>query len=309
MSEIVRETGFERHYVARWHSRVQISDKRRSGRPSKTSKNLVSSVKKLMNLRKRKSLRKVAGIIAGRGIATVSHETVRKAAHSAGLNAYRRRSKPRLTEKQRIARVEFARTHAKYNWRRVFFSDESTIVTHGKPNRQIDRIWATSADQVPPIEMQKYSSYVKFWGGIGYYGKSKLVVCEKPFNSKEYIRVLKKGLKHVDAQYGGAWELQQDGDKAHTSVETRRWMSKRRPAINVLEGWPSASPEPSPIENVWPVLKDNIAARNPRSRKQLIKFAHEEWNKLDLGFLRKLIDSVPRRLLELRRANGGPISY
>ena len=273
VAQIVRETGLERHFVMRWHSRSTAKNSGQGGRPKKVTPNLVASVKRVMERRTRQSLRKTAAVLSGRGIADVSHETVRKAAHQAGLNAYKRPSKPRLTDKQRLARLEFARTHAKYDWRRVFFSDETTIVTHGKPNRQIDRVWATSADQVPPVQTQKYSSYVKFWGGIGYNGKSALVVCEKPFDSDEYIRVLKKGLKNIDSQYNGPWVLEQDGDRAHTAAKTQQWLASRKHPVRVLQGTPSGSPDIWPIENLWPVLKDNIARREPKSKEDLIRIA------------------------------------
>jgi transposase len=309
VAQIVRETGFERRFVTRWHLRETVSDQPGRGRKKKVTPKLVQSVKRLMDRRNRQSVRKTAAVLSGRGIAHVSRETVRRVAHEAGLSAYKRPAKPRLTEKQRLARLEFARTHAKYDWRRVFFSDETTIVTHGKPNRQIDRVWAASADQVQPVQTQKYSSYVKFWGGFGYNGKSQLVICEKPFNSNEYIRVLKKGLRNVDSQYNRPWELEQDGDKAHTAANTLRYLASRTRPIKPLQGAPSGSPDIWPIENLWPVLKDNIARREPKSKKDLIRIAKQEWKKLDLDYLRTLVDSVPRRLLLVRRANGGPISY
>lgn len=306
---IMRETGLSAGFVQKWMHRSDPEDLERSGRPRKATQKVVSSIRRIMYGRRRRSLRHVVGILKKRTIANVSHETVRKAARAAGLKPYKRPTKPRMSKAQRAARVRFALQHANYDWRRVFFSDETTIVTHGKPNRQIDRIWVHSADEVPPVETQKYSSYVKFWGGIGYNGKSALVVCNKPFNSKEYIRVLKRGLVGVDAQYDGPWELQRDGDPAHTSAETLAWLARRNPPISVLEGWPSGSPDASVIENAWPVLKDNIAAREPRSKKDLIRIAKDEWSKLDLDFCRTLIDSMPRRLLLIRRAKGGPISY
>jgi transposase len=309
VSQIVRETGLERQFVTRWYSRTSTKEQLRKGRPKKVTPKVVQCVKRLMNCRSRQSVRKTASMLSGRGIIDISRETVRRVARQAGLTAYKRPSKPRLTDKQRLARLEFARSHAKYDWRRVFFSDETTIVTHGKPNRQIDRIWATSADQVPPVQTQKYSSYVRFWGGFGYFGKSELVVCDKPFNSDEYIRVLKKGLRNVDFQYDGPWELEQDGDRAHTAVKTLDYLVSRKHPVKVLQAMPSGSPDIWPIENLWPVLKDNIARREPKSKEDLIRIAKQEWKRLDLDFLRTLIDSLPRRLLLVRRANGGPISY
>lgn len=307
--EIMRATGFSVRFVRTWMNRSDPEDMSRSGRPRKATRKVVSSIRKIMYGRRRRSLRFVAGVVKVRKIADLSRETVRRAAHEAGLKAYKRPTKPRLTERQKAARLQFARTHANYDWTQVFFSDEATIVTHNLPNRQIDRIWVTSADEVPPQETVKYSSYVKFWGGFGYFGKSDLVVCRKPFNSDEYTRVLKLGLRGVDAQYDRPWELQQDGDKAHTSSKTLDWLASRDPPVSVLEGWPAASPDASPIENIWAVLKDRIAARAPRSQKELIKVAKDEWKKLDLDFCKTLIDSMPRRLLLIRRALGGPIAY
>src|SRR5256885_1793653 len=101
----------------------------------------------------------------------------------------------------------------------------------------------------------------------------------------------------------------QDGDKAHTSKKTMRWLAKRNPPVSALEGWPSQSPDANVVENLWAPLKNNFAERQPRSREELVRIAKEEWRKIDLDTCRKLIDSMPRRLLLIRRANGNPIKY
>jgi len=305
VAAIVRQTRLLEDFVRRWATRTSVADKPRTGRPRKVTKELVKKVKKTMEGRHRRSLRKVAAQLSA-SVARIAYTTVRHAAQQAGLKPYHKPKKPALTDAQRAVRLAFAKKYMAYDWRRVLFTDETTIQLHGVPNRQNDVVWAESATDVPPVATHKYSSFVKFWGGIGCHGSTKLVVTKKPFNSEEYQRVLEEGLAGVDAQFGGAWELLQDGDRAHTARATAEWLAARNPPVTVLEGWPANSPDINVVENVWAPLKDRIAARQPKSKEQLIKFARQEWAKLGPDDFRKLIDSMSRRLSLVR---GGPIKY
>jgi transposase len=305
---IQQQTGFGPHFIRTWYGRKSVERKAGSGRPTKLTAAVVKKVKKAMFGQRRRSLRKVSSKLKSEGV-DIGHVSVRTAAKKAGLKPYHRTRKPGLTDVQKERRLMFAKKYRKYDWKQVIFSDETTIALHTLPNRQIDVIWAESADQVPPVETHKYSSYIKFWGGIGYNGSTKLVVTKKPFNSLEYQRVLKEGLQGINKKYPHGWVLQQDGDRAHTSAETAKWMSNRKPSITVLQGWPANSPDLSIIENVWPLLKDSIAGREPKSTEQLIKFAKEEWSKLKPDFFKTLINSVPNRLSLVLKAKGGPIHY
>jgi len=75
--------------------------------------------------------------------------------------------------------------------------------------------------------------------------------------------------------------------------------------------WPSNSPDLNPIENLWHILRSNICKRKPqpKSHKDLIVALQEEWEKLDIEKVNRLIESMPRRLEAVIKAKGGATTY
>ena len=63
--------------------------------------------------------------------------------------------------------------------------------------------------------------------------------------------------------------------------------------------WPSNSPDINPIENLWSIIKRRVEKRRPTDLKELVKFLHEEWNKIDIVALVSLIKSMKSRCLTL----------
>ena len=101
--QIMRLTGFSPSFVQTWMHRSDTDDMARTGRPRKITKTVISKVKKIMYGRPRHSLRLVAGVAKKRRIAAISYETVRRAAHAAGLKSYKQAPNLRLTKTQKAS--------------------------------------------------------------------------------------------------------------------------------------------------------------------------------------------------------------
>jgi transposase len=75
--------------------------------------------------------------------------------------------------------------------------------------------------------------------------------------------------------------------------------------------WPPYSPDLSPIENLWAILKAKVHSEATTSKEELLARMWVIWNE-DPAIKRacsSLIESMPRRVLACIEANGGPIKY
>jgi hypothetical protein len=76
-----------------------------------------------------------------------------------------------------------------------------------------------------------------------------------------------------------------------------------------ISGWPSNSPDLNWQENVWEVLDQRVRKRKPTTIKGLKKVVKEEWERIDIGIVRKCIHSMPTRLKLVIAAKGGATKY
>ncbi len=74
-----------------------------------------------------------------------------------------------------------------------------------------------------------------------------LHVLEGTMNAERYIKVLEQQMLA-----SRQCVFQQDNAKPHTAAITTAWLRSRR--VWVLN-WPACSPDNSPIENIWRIIK------------------------------------------------------
>ena len=83
-----------------------------------------------------------------------------------------------------------------------------------------------------------------------------------------------------------------NNDPQHTSGVIKDWLKRKR--IQRL----ASPPYLSPIENLWNELERRVKKYQPKSTTELKLLLIQEWNKIELFVLEKLVDSVPSRLYE-----------
>jgi hypothetical protein len=63
--------------------------------------------------------------------------------------------------------------------------------------------------------------------------------------------------------------------------------------------WPTKSPDLNPIENVWGLLVRRVydGGRQVSTIEELKRAILHDWKALDKNYLRKFVDSMPKRCL------------
>ncbi len=137
------------------------------------------------------------------------------------------------------------------------------------------------------------------WGCISAYDMGSLHILEGTMNAERYIKVLEQHMLPSRRRL-----FQQDNAKPHTAAITTAWLRSRR--VRVLN-WPACSPDLSPIENIWRIIKRKIRQRRPQTLQQLETYIRQEWDQIPTPKLQKLKTSMPRCLRTvLKRRDATP---
>ena len=160
--------------VERWWRAEKLrksqETKLRFGRPK-----LLIITKSLGN--RGKSTREIARKLNNKGYC-ISHTAVYRYLRSdLGVTSFKRPKRPRLTEKMKMNRLNFAQIHKKWiteDWKKLMWSDKSPFQMFAIPNRQNDRVWAEKFDEVEPCVQVKFPAKIHAWGMMSHQALSQL---------------------------------------------------------------------------------------------------------------------------------------
>jgi hypothetical protein len=145
------------------------------------------------------------------------------------------------------------------------------------------------------------------WGCISYNGVGRLVFIEDTMDKYEYANILANNLQESAEEMGMNYYIfQHDNDPKHTSMYVKEFFEENE--IEVLK-WPSQSPDLNPIEHVWSHIKRELAGKNFRNKNELKEELVRLWKNIPKKLLEKLIDSMPKRIRSVLKANGKHTSY
>jgi transposase len=103
--------------------------------------------------------------------------------------------------------------------------------------------------------------------------------------SNGYTEMLKNHfVPRARTMFGEDFIFAQDNAPCHKAKASMEFFDENQ--VELLP-WPAASPDLNPIENLWAILKTNVAKRFPKTKAELEDFAIEEWLKIPQETIKK----------------------
>ena len=289
----------------------KTEDLPRTGRKKKLSSYNKKQIKKFVINNPKSTLSKIKNELD----LPVTLKTISNALHKMGFKAKYIKPKPKLSNKNIKDRKFFHLLYSKKNvnfWKKIIWSDESRFQLNS-PNCQI-KVWIGpknkySIQKKLPTALKYGKFTVHIWACFSKDFR-KLVFLDKNVNTKEYIKILQENIlkKVLVTSRNEGLIFQQDNATPHTSKKTSKFFLKNN--IEKLY-WPANSPDLSPIENIFGIIKNKI-----RQVENKIKTKSEFKSKIKQIFaqipkkiIENLIESMPKRIKELKKNNYYWINY
>jgi len=76
-----------------------------------------------------------------------------------------------------------------------------------------------------------------------------------------------------------------------------------------LLDWPSHSPDVNPMENIWALLKRNIAKKDAQNIDDLVEAIHFECTNFSSSVISNIFLSIYKRINLLIKSNGNTLAY
>jgi transposase len=259
----------------------------------------------------------------------VKANSIWRLTHEMGLRKWRKLNRPYLTPIHAAKRLAWALTYRHFtpeDWKRVFWSDETTI-ERGQgarkewkfipPKRQLEerdkgvQMTLSKGKQTKQMFWACFSGAPRKTGLIPLFGDPtatrKGITKEVVYNL--YRGILPTLLANEDAIF------QHDNAPTHTAYIVQQLL--REMNITVMD-CPPYSPDLNPIENLWGLLKADILKLRPWLREmpnnnetwaELVDAAQAAWEQLTIRHFINLAETMPHRVEEVILYEGWHTSY
>ena len=288
-----------------------------AGRPSKLSSRDKQSITRQITSGKLDNAVQATQFINSIIPNPVTSQTVRNVLKESGFYSATKKKVPMLKLVHRQKCLKFARYHENWtveDWKRVLWSDETKINRIGSDGKVY--IWkqcgeAISDRTTTPTVKHGGGNNLMVWGCMGWNGVGKLVEVQGKMDATQFCEILEEGLVESFEKLEMDEDeriFQQDNDPKHTSKKAQQWFEDND--IQLLD-WPPQSPDINPLEHLWYHLKSQLQKYDtpPKGVHELWNRLVEEWNKIPPEVCQRLIESMPRRIQAVLKANGGHTKY
>ena len=278
----------------------------RSGRQLKLNERAVWHLGLTIHRDQHQSLANITQTINSALPSPVSPNTVRIALKTRlGMSKRIAAMKPFINDKQQVKRLQWAKDDIHWtmtNWERIIWTDESSVEI-GKESRECT-VWRRLGERynkeclVPTFKSGRQSLMV--WGCISYGWRGPLVrIPSDQQKGVDYMQLILAGplWDYYTECYNrmGAAMVMEDGAPVHWAKIAKSFRDTNAMASIPH---PPQSPDLNPIKHVWKELKVFVNQRPtpPKNKDELWVALQEEWEKIDVGFINALIESMPRRV-------------
>lgn len=263
-----------------------------------------------------------------------SRSTLRRFFNDKGIQGWICKLRPHLTDRHARLRLEWCqrfRGWTSEDWKRVIFSDESTV-QRGKGGRREyclrthEQKWDKNCLQT---STKSGGITCMVWGAFSVeLGRSELITMRRRqleggvgsgIDSECYTDALEEGLLPF---FNGPTStlkdraiFQQDNAPIHKSTHTLNWLDDR--SITHFD-WPPYSPDLNPIEHIWVHMKTKIRQNNPEldtigtgaeAVQAVGNAARLAWWEVDWSIFESVVESMPRRVQACIDSDGWHTKY
>ncbi|CAO4371152.1 unnamed protein product [Caenorhabditis nigoni] len=238
----------------------------------------------------------------------VCKNTVRNVIKRSGVIVRQRMMKvPKLTDAHKVRRLDFAKTNMATQWKNVVFSDEKKWNLDGPDGNR--SYWRDLRKDPQMFSRRNFGGgSLMIWGSFCDGKKLNLQFITTRETSVSYQKTLQTAIVPFFRNRRRSHIFQQDNAPIHKSNSTLAWLAAK--GIKDMT-WPACSPDLNPIENLWGILARRVYknGRQFNSVQELKDSVQEEWDRVSSVELQNLVASMPNRICEVIRNDGGETSY
>ncbi len=157
---------FAERWIKRGNSGETLSDKKRSGRPTKYPADVAKQIKCFIYRKRHRSLRTAQKMYYDTMKQTIPLTSLHRIVKSMNLRAFHLYRVPILTPDAILCRIRFAKAYKNIDASRIIFSDEKYFTIRQKRNSKNDVVWSLHRHENMVYSCASKDIGIMIWGAI-----------------------------------------------------------------------------------------------------------------------------------------------